>query len=46
MTVEPIEATGISINKEEIVFNGEQSLILDASIEPSGRLRRNWSFGK
>jgi uncharacterized protein YjdB len=40
VTVEPIEATGISIDKKEIVFNGEQSLILDASIEPQGATKK------
>lgn len=34
VTVEPIEATGISIDKKEIVFNGEQSLTLNATVEP------------
>ena len=40
VTVEPIEATGISIDKKEIVFNGEQSLILDASIEPQDATKK------
>ena len=34
VTVEPIEATGISIDKKEIVFNGEQCLTLNATVEP------------
>lgn len=34
VTVEPIEATGISIDKKEIVFNGEQCLTLNATLEP------------
>lgn len=34
VTVESIETTGISIDKKEIVFNGEQCLTLNATVEP------------
>ena len=34
VTVEPIDATNIFIDKKVIVFNGEQNLTLNATIEP------------
>lgn len=34
VTIESIDATSVSIDKKEIVFNGEQSLTLNATVEP------------